>query len=107
MAEKTPKMILVGTSNSPTNKSAESSYEIVRMSGFAPKKVEVTKNIKLGQVALARAKESFTRKGVTIKVGKGIPTYQANPNNPKILIRSLNGKIDEGVFEGKRFKVVA
>ncbi len=66
----------------------------------------ITKNIVDGQMAFARAIEAFKTKGVKLNVSKGTALYQANPNNPELLIRNIDGKIDQGVFENGQFRVI-
>ena len=65
----------------------------------------INQNIRDGQLAFARARNAFITKGVKLDVPKGTPLYQANPNNPKFLLRNIDGKIDQGVFEDGQFKV--
>ncbi len=71
-----------------------------------PSPEEIRKNILDGQMALARALNIFKTKGVKLNISKGIPLYQANPNNPKFLLRNIDGNIDQGVFENGQFKVI-
>jgi len=66
----------------------------------------IKKNILDGQMALARGLEAFKTKGVKLNVSKGTALYQANPNNPELLIRNIDGKIDQGVFENGQFRVI-
>jgi len=66
----------------------------------------IRKNIIEGQKALARGLEAFKSKGVKLNVPKGTALYQANPNNPNLLIRNIDGKIDQGVFENGQFRVI-
>jgi hypothetical protein len=66
----------------------------------------IKKNIVEGQKAFARAIEAFKTKGVKLNVSKGTALYQANPNNPALLIRNIDGKIDQGVFENGQFRVI-
>lgn len=70
-----------------------------------PSPEEIKKNILNGQIALARAKKAFMTKGVKLKVREGTPLYQATPNNPRFLLRNIDGKIDQGIFEDGQFKV--
>jgi len=67
---------------------------------------EIKKNILNGQMAFARAVEAFKTKGVKLNVSKGTALYQVNPNNPKYLLRNVDGNIDQGVFENNQFKVI-
>jgi hypothetical protein len=54
---------------------------------------------------LAGFDKAFITKGVKRKVRAGTPLYQANPDNPKFLLRNIDGKIDQGVFEDGQFRV--
>ena len=66
----------------------------------------IKKNIIEGQKAFARALEAFKTKGVKLNAPKGTALYQANPNNPNLLIRNIDGKTDQGVFENGQFRVI-
>jgi hypothetical protein len=55
-----------------------------------PAHEEIKKNILNGQMALTRAFEVLKTKGVKLKVSKGTPLYQANPDNPKLLLRNID-----------------
>lgn len=63
--------------------------------------------IRDGQLAFARARKAFITKGVKLNVRKGTPLYQAHPNNPKFLLRNIDGKIEQGIFEEGQFKVAS
>lgn len=65
----------------------------------------INQNIRSDQLAFARAKNAFITKGVKLDVPKGTPLHHAHPNNPKILLRNIDGKIDQGIFEYGQFKV--
>ena len=66
----------------------------------------IKKNILDGQMALARGLEAFKTKGVKLNVSKGIPLFQASPNNPQLLLRNIDGKIDQGIFKNGQFRVI-
>lgn len=62
-----------------------------------------TANVALGQVALKRAKTGFLKRGVSLRHGKSVPVFFADPREPSILIRRLDGheergKIVDGAF---------
>ena len=65
----------------------------------------IKKNIRDGQLAFARARKAFITKGVKLNVRKGTALYQAHPNNPKFLLRNIDGEIDQGIFEDGKFKI--
>jgi len=66
----------------------------------------IRKNIIEGQKAFARVLEAFKSKGVKLNAPKGTALYQANPNNPHLLIRNIDGNIDQGVFENGQFRII-
>ena len=69
-------------------------------------KEEEARNIKAGQSALARAKTLIVTPGVTIKVGRNVPLFHADPDRPDELVRVWRGKRERGVFVNGRFKIV-
>jgi hypothetical protein len=71
-----------------------------------PSPEEIKKNILNGQMAFARAIEAFKTKGVKLNATRGAALYQANPKNPKYLLRNIDGNIDQGVLENNKFKVI-
>jgi hypothetical protein len=94
MAKNFKKELITVTFGSVTIRTEPADPEVIR------------KNIIKGQKAFARALEAFKTKGVKLNVPKGTALYQANPNNPNLLIRNIDGKIDQGVFENGQFLVI-
>jgi hypothetical protein len=43
--------------------------------------------------------------GVKLPRGKGVPIYRADPNDPTILIRELNGRDERGTLVDGEFKI--
>jgi hypothetical protein len=76
----------------------------VEVNARAPTQSVSRKNIAAGQVALNRIKNVLVRPGVTVKLGKDVPLYRADPARPGFLIRTLNGSEQSGKFVGGRFK---
>lgn len=70
----------------------------------APHEVEVKRNVKAGQFALARAREALVKRGIKMKVAKGVPIFHADPKLPGQLVRRLDGKSQSGVFVDGKFK---
>lgn len=60
-------------------------------------------NVALGQESLKRAKGAFTRKGITLRHGKAVPVFRADPQEPSVLIRRLDDREERGRFIGKEF----
>ncbi len=69
-----------------------------------PSKAEERRNVVQGQVALARAKRALTRPGVQLSFKRDVPSFEADPVNPRHVIRVLGGKREPGVFVGGKFK---
>jgi hypothetical protein len=53
-------------------------------------------NIASGQEALKRAKKAFTNKGVSLRHRKSVPVFFADPKDPSVLIRRLEGREERG-----------
>jgi hypothetical protein len=61
-------------------------------------------NIASGNSALGRAASAFVKPGVKLSRGKNIPFYRADPREPRILIRELNGRSQRGTLVDGEFK---
>ena len=81
------------------------SFGSVTIEGRAPTSATIERNISLGQSALKRGLTAFVKPGVKIPRGKGVPIYRADPNDPAILIRELNGRHERGRFARGEFKL--
>ena len=77
----------------------------VTITGGAPAAAIVKRNVALGQSALKRGFVAFARPGVKLPRGKGVPKYRADPNDPTILIRELNGRDERGTLADGKFKI--
>lgn len=88
------------------NSQEELSFGSVTIKLSNNRKPSVRKNIEAGQRALARAKKAFAQVGINIEAGQGVPLFHADPNNPDILVRTLNGRSHRGTFENGKFKVI-
>jgi hypothetical protein len=77
----------------------------VTIKGRAPAAATVKHNIALGQAALKRGLMAFVKPGVKLPRSKGIPKYRADPNDPSILIRELNGRDERGTLAAGEFKI--
>jgi hypothetical protein len=59
-------------------------------------------NVKRGQHALARAMEALTKPGVTIALPRNVPLFRVDRVDPRVLIRTLDGKTTRGrIVRGK------
>jgi hypothetical protein len=77
----------------------------VTIKGGAPAPATVKHNLKLSQAALKRGLNAFAKPGVKLPHGKGIPKYRADPDDPAILIRELNGHDERGTLADGEFKI--
>ena len=68
------------------------------------KAAEVKRNIKEGQLALARAIKSIFTPGVKIEAAKGVPLFYADPKCPGKIVRELDGRRESGDFVNGKFK---
>ena len=69
-----------------------------------PHKAEVERNVKAGQSALARARETLIKSGIKMKIAKGVPIFHADAKLPGQLVRRLDGKSESGMFVNGKFK---
>jgi hypothetical protein len=77
----------------------------VTIRGGAPAAAVVRRNVALGQSALKRGFVAFAKPGVKLPRSKGVPKYRADPNDPTILIRELNGRDERGTLADGKFKI--
>ena len=69
-----------------------------------PGEVQIRRNIKAGQEALARLLRRLIKPGIDLPHVKDVPYFRADPEHPGKLIRELNGKQESGVFKNGKFK---
>lgn len=71
----------------------------VTLSASEPDEELVRRNIEQGQAAFARMARKLVRPGVSLKTRKNVPLFRADDDDPRWIIRSLNGKVERGKFE--------
>jgi hypothetical protein len=81
------------------------SFGSVTVKGRGPAPATVKRNIASGQSALERSLSALIKPGVKLPRVKNIPMYRADPNDPTILIRELNGRDERGTLTGGEFKI--
>ena len=47
------------------------------------------------------------RPGIRLPDRKGVPKFYADENNPRVIVRELDGKRERGTFENGQFKALA
>jgi hypothetical protein len=70
-----------------------------------PNAEQVEANVAISTLALERVAKRLRRPGVRLNAKKNVPLYSADPDRPGRYIRSLNGRVEHGVFESGAFKV--
>ena len=63
----------------------------------------LSRNADLGEQALRRVIQELGAAGVALEQPEGVPLYRADPDDPKRLIRMLDGSQERGYFSGTRF----
>ncbi len=75
----------------------------VTIKGPVPDAETVKRNVASGQSALKRALAALSKPGIKLPRNKGVPLYRADPENPTILIRELNGREERGTLADGEF----
>lgn len=68
--------------------------------------VETQRNIEQGRSAFAAAKEVLLKTGVALRARKGVALYRADPVDPQLLVRELDGVQQRGRLVGGHFEAV-
>jgi hypothetical protein len=76
----------------------------VTVKGPVPDAETVKRNVASGQSALKRALAALSKPGIKLPRNKGVPLYRADPEDPTILIRELNGREERGTLADGEFK---
>lgn len=87
-----------------TGVSAKVTVGSVTVSVSKPTQEMIKRNIAASGVALSRAMKEIIKPGVKLNPAKGVPLYQADPDNPDLIIRKLDGKLEKGRFVAGKFK---
>lgn len=96
-------VVTAGVKRSP--KRATVTFGSVTVKGSKLPVEEMQRNVASGQAALKRAAKAFVKAGVTLRRGRNVPLYRADPTEPRVLIRELNGRSERGTFVGGEFKL--
>lgn len=71
-----------------------------------PSRAQLKQNVAASTEALERVTKRLVRPGVRLYAKKNVPLFSADPSEPGIYIRVLNGKTERGVVENGLFKVI-
>jgi|GEM_PF-2543774 len=84
--------------------SAKVTVGSVTVSVSQPTQEMIKRNLAASEVALSRAMKEIIKPGIKLNPAKGVPLYQADPDNPNLIIRKLDGKLEKGRFVAGKFK---
>ena len=93
------------TSAKPSRKRRTVTFGWVKLRDAAPPPEEIARNIASGNSALSRAANAFARPGVKLPRAKNVPLYRADAENPRILIRELDGRSERVTLVDGEFKL--
>ena len=86
-------------------KSRKTRFGSVTVTAPAPSKAVIQHNVKASTQALERVSGRLAKAGVRLRAKKGVPLYSLDSDNPDVMIRKLNGKIEHGTLVDGVFKV--
>ncbi|MCP3736261.1 hypothetical protein M9979_15440 [Sphingomonas sp. RP10(2022)] len=72
-----------------------------------PSKAMVQHNVKVSTQALERVTKRLAKAGVRLYAKKDVPLYSLDSDNPDVMIRKLNGKVERGSFINGEFNAEA
>ncbi|MFD1785964.1 hypothetical protein ACFSC3_00105 [Sphingomonas floccifaciens] len=72
----------------------------------APSEAVVEHNVRASTQALDRVTERLAKAGVRLSVKKSVPLYWLESDNPDVMIRKLNGKVERGSLVDGVFKAI-
>lgn len=76
----------------------------VTVTGPRPSPDKVMANVRRSTKALVRVADRLCKPGVTLRPRKGVPRYSLDRDDPKIIIRKLDGCITRGFFANGGFQ---
>lgn len=91
-------------SGSHKAKARTTHFGSVTVTGPSPSKAMVRHNVKASTQALERVTARLAKAGVRLRAKKDVPFYSLDSDNPDVMIRKLNGKIERGSFVNGVFK---
>ena len=76
----------------------------VTVTAPAPSEAVVQHNVKASTQALERVTGRLAKAGVRLYAKKDVPLYSLDSDNPDVMIRKLNGKVERGSFVDGTFR---
>jgi hypothetical protein len=80
------------------------SFGSVTIQGDPPAPEVFERNVAAGQAALKRVLAALSKPGITLDRVKGVPYYHYDSDDPAVLIRELDGRVQRGTFADGEFK---
>ena len=90
-------------SSTNSTKMTTVTFGSVTVTGPAPSEAVVRENIAASRRALEGALDAFKKPGIRLPRRRNVPLYRADPNEPNILIRELNGREERGTMSEGQF----
>ncbi|WP_151954910.1 hypothetical protein [Sphingomonas sp. EC-HK361] len=87
-------------------KTSKTRFGSVTVRAPAPSEALVQHSVKASTQALERVTERLAKAGVRLSVKKNVPLYWLESDNPDVMIRKLNGKVERGSFVDDVFKAI-
>ena len=85
-------------------KARKTRFGSVTVTAPPPSKAMLQHSVKLSTQAFERVTERLARGGVRLPAKKDVPFYSLDSDDPDVMIRKLNGKIERGSFVDGVFK---
>lgn len=85
-------------------KTRKTRFGSVTVTAPAPSKAMVERNVKASTQALERVTGRLAKAGVRLHAKRDVPLYSLDSDNPDVIIRKLNGKVERGSFVDGFFK---
>lgn len=86
-------------------KSRKTRFGSVTVTAPAPSKAVIQGNVRASTQALERVSSRLAKAGVRVRPKKDVPLYSLDSDDPDVMIRKLNGKIERGTLVDGAFKV--
>lgn len=93
----------VPAASADSTKMTTVTFGSVTVTGPAPSEAVVRENIAASRRALEGALDAFKKPGIRLPRRRNVPLYRADPNEPNILIRELNGREERGTMSEGQF----
>lgn len=88
-------------------KTCTTRFGSVTVTAPPPSKAMVQHNVKVSTEALERVTKRLAKAGVRLYAKKGVPLYSLDSDNPDVMIRKLNGKVERGSFVNGEFNAAS